>query len=396
MPGHSYQHLSFNSKRHFCVTMRTVAIPCCSAAVSAAQQQQHKELQRHRSLSVEQQCTVCGERGPSSVPFPDKQLLVDGIPLDNCGQVEASAPLLNKGSVFCEVMQSVGPLCGCAVSPTACTLCWDGSPVTNPNLELTSYPAEDFLATSLPGVVLTCELLDSILQVRDEEDDTQCLNIRIDVGEMCGCPSLPNDQHVIITTNTTEPLEDENNDEDGDESSIVHSEDNCSLCPNGEAPRYPDKPLNLVGSTSYTCSDWDRFASVSDAESSDCSWIQAFSKYCGCHIPNPSCTMCPLGETVPKPNRPLNWYDTGFVSTRASHFHSELDVDHVTCEIMDSTIAHGRSTYASLLGRDEEFVCLSVQLKSSICGCRPDWRPILLTWSYRLSGILSFVVSLLL
>ena len=385
----------WQKKMRLLVVVAIWMLPCWAWA------QVHHGDTRRRSAQ-ERSCAVCGETGPSVVPWPDKRFSLDGIPLETCGQVEATGSLLTEGTAFCDVLQTVGPLCGCSVSPTACSLCWDGSPVANPRLELPSYPAADFLATSLPDVLLTCEMLDSILKTRNDANEDQCWNARLDVGDICGCPPLPmeldvprqnynNNNNSTAGSNTTEPLQDTVGERDPSNDT---SQERCSLCPNGERPGNPDKPLNLVSSTMYTCSDWDRFASITAADSEDCSWFHAYATYCGCQVEETFCNLCPHGESVPKPDQPLNWYHTGFVSTRASNFHAALDPDYLTCDVMQSKVANERSANAALLGLEPEFFCLSVQLKSSICGCRPDWRPILLTWSYRLSGILSFIVRL--
>ena len=370
---------------------------CCSVAAEQqrltkrqlTQQQYRQDGRRRRQQQTF--CAVCGEMGPSTYPWPDKAIRVSGVPLDTCGQVESSAALLTEGSAFCDVIQAVGPLCGCPVSPTSCSLCWDGSEVTNPQLELPSYPAEDFLPTSLPGVSLSCEVLDAIFKTRDQQDQ-QCRRAQADAGELCGCPAFPNDtaasekSNNTLATNTSEPVTDNIfvGDDDDDGESLQ-----CSLCPNGEPPAYPDKPLNVVGSTSYTCSDWDRFASLA-MNANDCSLFSSYAKYCGCQV-DTFCTMCPLGELAPKPDRSINWYDTAFMSTTENRFHSAVH-DYLTCDIMESLVAQPASLSA-VMNVDEDLICLSVQLKSAVCGCRPDWRPILLTWSYRLSGILSFIVS---
>ena len=133
--------------------------------------------------------------------------------------------------------------------------------------------------------------------------------------------------------------------------------------------------------------------------SKDCSIFHNLALYCGCPLQEVECHLCPNGEPVPNPNRQLNWLDGGgFVSTRKSVLQEILSVTaQVSCEIVNSMVATDSiHDFSARLSLDSDLLCTAVQLKSWICGCSPDWRQILLTWSYRLSGMLSVVVSVLL
>ena len=174
-------------------------------------------------------------------------------------------------------------------------------------------------------------------------------------------------------------------------------EERCSICPDGGVMAFPEKTVLLE--RDFKCKDWERWAKAVSARSSDCRMSDNLALYCGCPLQEVECHLCPNGEPVPNPNREVNWLDGGgFVSTRKSVLQEILSLTRrLTCELMDSIVAtdelYGFSARQSL---DSDLVCTTIQLKSWICGCSPDWRQILLTWSYRLSGMLSVVVSTLL
>lgn len=348
-------------------------------------------------LVQSEKCSVCGILGPATVPLPDKTIAIDGIPVDTCRRLETTVMIFEEDSDLCRIVQSIGTLCGCNKPPNACNLCWDGSQVTNNDLELLDFPTKNFLPTANEfDTFLTCETLEAVLHSVND-DNPQCLATQIRAGETCGCPQLPEEMlqnaTTITTTEGTEIVLVNNNSSSNTKSSSS-SEDRCTLCPFGEPVPFPDKELNVVRSTSYTCRDWDAgIAGAIAADSEDCKILQTYAHYCGCRVASDACTMCPNGEPVPKPNQPLNWYKTTFVSTETRYFHSNwADSDLLTCDMIDSTVKMAKGMYQTLFGMDDDLYCMAVQLKSWICGCSPDWRQILLTWSYRTSGMLSFLV----
>ena len=362
-----------------------IATHCCGTVVGNAQSSE--------TPSSSSPCNVCGQNGPSSFPFPDKSLGVANIPLQTCGQLETTAALFLQDSEICNLVQSLGTHCGCPVRENACTLCWDRSPVTEPNKMLPNYTADDYFSVSIPGVVLSCQVLESVFNYQFDQQDPQCQTVQQDTGVACGCPTPPvsynnNSTTTINTTNVTQRESNPNTKEaDGTTSK-------CSICPSGEPTPFPDKPLNVVNSPyNNTCQDWDAFASAVANDSTDCSLFRSYSLYCGCPREPDACTLCPLGERVPKPNVVLDWFRNAFVSTQSNQFHNRLNTLDPTCEMMESSVANAGGAFAWTSGMNKDIFCMSVQLKSSICGCRPDWRQILLTWGYRISGILSFLVS---
>ena len=355
-------------------------------------------------------CSVCGEYGPSSVPFKDKGLNIVGIPVDTCGAVETIGLALEADSDLCAVIQAVGTACGCRAPPDACSLCWDDSDVTFPSKTLPGYPVEDFIATAIPGVDVNCELLQAFVAHSVRSDDPKCIATQVDTGETCGCPPLPDDlvdpgisnstdtaTNSTVTSPSLSPVAAEKDGNDNNTDPAAEST-SCSLCPGGQSPAYPDKVLLLDQVTQTTCGDLAIFASAVAVGTSDCTLFHYFSLYCGCPFPTGErkvCTLCPGGEPVPNPTRKLNWMQTSFVSTQQTAFQASVRAEAITCDLMASAVAVEDSNQLSdLFAMDEALICLAVQMKSSICGCAPDWRQILLTWCYRISALLSLLVSL--
>ena len=355
-------------------------------------------------LSVEAQCPVCGSFGPDSVPLLDKELGINGIPVDTCGTMEGIALALAPDSEFCGVVQSVGTLCGCNIPPEGCTLCWDGSPVGVPDVELPNYAAADYVPSSLPVTgVLNCETLQALLHTTDTQGSSQCLAIQQDVGVTCGCPQRP-----IVINPTMSPTAVNSTDATATMAPVVDTSNNatdpieeppaverCSLCPDGGVMAFPDKVLALDDATSNTtCRQWESFAAAVTTGSSDCELFGNFALYCGCALENKVCSLCPNGEAVPNPTRENRWFFEAFVSTRKTTFQSRLLPERMNCDLMASIVAtEWIESLAALFDLDSDLYCMAVQLRSWICGCSPDWRQYLLTWCYRISGMLSFLVS---
>ena len=346
-------------------------------------------------------CTLC-EFGPDQVPDSEK---VVGTPsastTTTCGMLQSSlAPLVQDGTPFCNAIRTMGTFCGCNVPPNACSLCWDGSPVTNLLLELPDYQARDLVPLSPIDTALTCESLESYLNTLGE-NDAQCLSIQQDAGERCGCPPLlveepPSNannntatpQNATGTNATVPPVVEEQNTDSNEQTETQEPRQSCTPCRNREdSIMFPDLPLPAGDLPLESCADLGFFASLLGEDDVECDVVRAVGFYCGCPRPPDACTLCPNGESVPNPSRTLTW-----ISRNMQYVPEGFEEagNSVTCGIMEGFVA---SNSAELLGTSEDLLCLSAQLKSSICGCSPDWRQILLTWAYRLSGMLSLLVS---
>ena len=387
--------LPVKSRQHCCLAIISflVFVP----AVWTLQQAQ-QQAQRQRQRQQQQSCSICGDLGPSQVPFPEKELPPDlNLPVSSCFDMETTALVVDLDSQLCRWIQSVGTYCGCQPAPRACSLCWDGSPATNKSKVLSNYHASDFLDGFGSGVALNCETLEAFLHGTLEMDTDQCLATQIDAGEQCGCPAIVRND-TTTTTNQTEAGTSNstgvnNTEPDPTPSTPTSNRLPCRLCSSGEAPPFPDRMVDVGRDTERSCSDWDLFSSTFAEDSDDCVLIRSVSRICECPPQPDECRLCPLGESVPKPDQSLNWLDKSNLSTETSSLHSRLGSKHLTCELMESVVASNHRVVQQVMSVDEGLVCTAAQMKSWICGCRPDWRPIALTWSYRLSGLLSFAVS---
>ena len=345
----------------------------------------------------ETSCQVC-TLGPDVIPLPGKDLPPNiPLPLTNCFDVQVVSNLLAPDSDLCRTAQSLGTYCGCNRAADACNLCWDGSTPANKDREQTTYDASSFLGAIGSGVNLNCETLEAFLHSITNTSN-QCLETQATVGEDCGCPPLPGDSALDtynmtnttgIVSNSTEP---ETEDNGGASEQQSEYQNVCTLCANGEAVPFPDKvPLVIGNVLPLTCSEWESLALTSDEGSDDCRLVRSVSLICGCERPAEGCRMCPLGESVPKASQQLTWLGENFLSSSSSSWFFE-NTAFFTCALMESIVASEPTLLAGALSTDEGMVCTAAQMKSWICGCEQDWRPIFLTWAYRLSAMLSFMV----
>ena len=371
---HNHTH-TFMICVHICMlatTLILLLVPCTAAQQRARQQEKHT-------------CRVCGELGPESLPkkrLPEKY----NIPLYNCFELETAASFLEGDSELCDATQAFRSFCECNLPPNACTLCWDGSNATNLDKTLDDYHATDFLSGFGAGILLDCEALESFLKSTSLMNSEQCTSAQIDVGEKCGCLPIPPESIKNQTDNIFENSEEPTAQQRG-------ARPLCSLCRNGEAPLFGDKVINLGNASPIPCSEWGLVASTLDEDSDDCELMRVFGRVCGCAPQPGECSMCPLGEPLPRPYYVLNWLNKATLSTSTTTFKSRVDSGNFTCELMESILASDNPIVPEIFSIDEGLVCTAMQMKSWICGCRPDWKPIVLTWCYRISAMLSFVVG---
>ena len=343
-------------------------------------------------------CQLCNA-GPSKVPFPDRRVGPDSqAPANTCGFLELSAPFVESGTDLCMSIRSVQTMCGCNIAPNACSLCPDGSRIKEefkdiamPELDLLDY------LTGVPNdsPPFTCESFESYWHARTTKDDPVCLGIDREIQSKCGCFSESggdileeNDELPPNPGNGTETNSTATNDDVINTSTQVFLK-KCQVCPLGEAVPFPDKVIKLGTLPVETCSDLEFFANLADADTQECAGIQGMGSFCGCTVPesrNQCPGMCPSGLPPRHPDLRLNWFSS-FVNTVPQAYQTVSST--LTCELMDA-IAQGGSGY--LFGMDESLFCLAVELKSWVCGCDGDWRQVALTWTYRMSGVLSLLV----
>ena len=224
--------------------------------------------------------------------------------------------------------------------------------------------------------MLDCEALESFLKSTSQLDSEQCMSAQIDVGEVCGCPPIPSER---VNNATDDNVENSQEQEPTEQQNDART--SCSLCRNGTPAPLGDK---LITDSLISCSEWELIGLGFKDHSDDCEFIRLFGRICGCPPPPEECSICPLGEPVPRPDYSLNWLNKATLSTSTSTFKSRVDSGNLTCELMETFLAPNNPIV---------LVCTAMQMKSWICGCRPDWKPIVLTGCYRISAMLSFVVG---
>ena len=336
-------------------------------------------------------CKLCGDYGPESTPFPNKPLPDIKLPVGTCLEIEKASPFIEPDTQACNSIQAFGTYCGCNKPPNACTLCWDGSQATNKNFTLVDYPASMFVDTLGFDQNLNCESLEALLHSTRSKDTDQCDSVQLGAGERCGCPPIPVQLTQTNNNNNTDTLTTDNifsTSTEGEE-----ERKSCTICENGDPPPFPHKVVDLGNDQKLTCTEWDNLAGTLEEGSGDCALVRSgASRICQCPRPAGQCTMCPLGEPIPYPRRNLNWLSGSFLSSDRDYYLPS-GVDYLNCELMESYVTSEYSLFPQIFGVEEELLCTAMQMKSWICGCQPDWRQIVLTWSYRLSGAFSLLVS---
>lgn len=127
-------------------------------------------------------CTFC-TRG--TITTPDKAIEVPGYDfLSTCADVDLLLPLaLTEDDPECQLLQSMSSYCGCPVREDSCTLCPDGSPVAQPDLEV-SWFADEF-----GGTVPTCAMVEAFTASFAQSDD-ECRYALQLISSHCGCPAV--------------------------------------------------------------------------------------------------------------------------------------------------------------------------------------------------------------
>ena len=340
------------------------------------------------NVDVAAACRLC-EFGPASVPYPAKEIgdvFVFIAPANTtCGTIEGIAKSAEEGTDSCFEFRSVSTRCGCNVPPNACHLCWDHSIPTS------KLPASD---ESSGDIVAACENLSVRIHAL-EEGDPRCSILQRDSGERCGCPRYPeHTSNNTITINDTADTPMENNSRKPNEG--PPSEPPCTLCFDGQQAPYSDKLLDLENNVKVSCAEMDSFANLLQVGTTSCTEVQTLGLFCGCAPLPGACTLCPNGESVPHKDQTLDGTFIGAIPeafpffteiAEAYPFYTLIPGGTLTCAIME-VILNG----AALSGIDD-VLCWSNQMTSSICGCSPLTYAVVLTWVYRISGSLSFLVS---
>ena len=278
--------------------------------------------------TVNLQCSVCTDGIPVTESFSNKMLSVPGFPPLPCGSVDATLALLlpNASSPECELIQSLGPLCGCPVASSvgeSCMLCEKHQgELANPFHEL------PFLADMFQGFAPTCEILSAFLQSSNSEEDALCGSSKLFLADYC-CES-PN---------------------------IKEDAPPCQLCAGDQTLQLPNRTINVTDFPFTSCQSLADSLELLFKQSSDqCNLLtDAFSQYCGCASPfdgernSNHCTLCRDGTPVSLPNQPVEIIKNQFGGLVP------------TCAILES--------YVHSLGNENQ-QCSDLQLfLGGWCGC---------------------------
>jgi hypothetical protein len=326
---------------------------------------------------------VCLNGDDSLYVNQTKTFSVQGLPVQNCGQLLQTAPLFQQGASLCNSIQAVGTYCGCPRAANACTLCENGTAPSHPLLELSSLNASDYIFGAPAGVKLNCETLDSVLNYQATEGDAICLNQQNNFGNACGCPF--NNSTFNNTNNAT------GGGGQGTTQSMSNNTDSCRLCLDGSSPRLPNRTIDLSALPVRNCNDLESFASLLSASDAYCGGLQSFGPYCGCPVPPGACSLCPNGEAVPFPDKKANLLESfqGFPPGLFGEVAAEL-----TCAEFASILALPPPSSLGF-GVEPGLACFVGQYFSGECGCSVGIKAKVILWLYRISATLSLIGSIL-
>ena len=219
----------------------------------------------------------------------------------------------SRESDGCRFHQNIGSLyCGCASSTQndACTLCPDGSEPENLN---------NFFVTK-HGINMTCAKAAAYAALQNNGTD-KCYDWQVEGIKHCGCPVSDNqcdlcpgmDDHSILTIpgsmtcNKAFVLASQislndsqcpNYQADGlNYCGCNIPEDSCTLCPDGSPPSD-----GFIQDANISCAEATVFATTKSRSTGGCNGVNYLGlKDCGCRIPENSCTLCPDRTFPTKP-----------------------------------------------------------------------------------------------
>jgi len=300
-------------------------------------------------------------------------------------------------SAYCKYAQIGGLfLCDCEILEDRCRLCHDGSPIVNETHELDILTSEfnSGKAGTPLDKNLTCDWLGSSLAVYIEAGTTRCWEYQQRFSSECGCKSPP----LVLESNSTY-----NNNETMvmvvEEPSSFNS--TCKVCGSKDQMLYPEREFefdiykyyvddSINGFSIKNCSELDFWVSVLPGIQSEmCGVVEMMSSYCGCQDAkklDSTCTLCPNGSPPRYPLKTLNWNDKDIYN----HMSFHLPVKRFNCGMFDSIM---RNFNEDEMGISEGQYCLFAHLRSNYCGCDIDWKPIVIIFCFRISGILSLLGS---
>lgn len=128
-------------------------------------------------------CSFC-TRG--NITTPQKPINIPGLEfLTDCASIDALAPFaFTNDAPECVLMQKISTYCGCPPPEDSCSLCHDGEPVPNGDLEVQWLK-------QIMGFAPTCDLMDAITASYPSKSDP-CRDLQYSASSYCGCPGIVN------------------------------------------------------------------------------------------------------------------------------------------------------------------------------------------------------------
>jgi hypothetical protein len=284
-------------------------------------------------------CTIC--RDDVSITLPDVLLTVPGFGPLTCGVVDASVAIFlpDESTPECELLRSVGTLCGCPKTPTACDLCivdssGDAVPASRAEAPL------DFFNEKFLGGPVTCKVVEAYLHTVDQSNTT-CPIAQGLLREYC-CQedySPPTEACKMWSAVLTKPDESVSLPDfpvetcgqvqdaaallvaaDTDTCELIQSiiasdccctaagksspSNQCTLCTDQSGVTTPDRKVPFLVDQFLgiepTCAQIDASVRILEAGSDDCREAQLIGSYCGCPAVDDACVFCPIDDiTMP-------------------------------------------------------------------------------------------------
>lgn len=329
-------------------------------------------------------CSLCFDG--EEITRPSYALgLKDPITINTCQDLVNVLAFIPEDDALCSAARSVSTLCGCPnLAPNACTIC---DSMTRPLQNLEGLV--DLGDVEYFGLTPTCALFESGINVFQKEDQDCSVLPMEDLQLYCGCASdenesnsactlcpggeiVPDDpQHdffyLLLNSNEvqiscSEAKELVKEEEPGSTlctdiqrgSTVCGcpvSENACQLCPGGEISSQFER-LDTIFGVRQDCITFDNQLKSLNADSEECQLLDdSYREICGCQEETPfvPCTLCPLGEPVPYPDkRVVGMQGMGY------------DYLEPTCGVFEQ---------AARIGDENDLGCSSARILARVCGC---------------------------
>jgi hypothetical protein len=234
-------------------------------------------------------CSLClnGE----IISNPAKRIdLTQPVPLATCLDLSNILAFVDETSDLCLQARSLSSLCGCPArrdttntTTTTCTVCAEGSNMTLP-LQVLDGLLELPMSGASFGLTTTYEILESAIN-QYEHNEQRCLDLPFDdLRQYCACSS--------------------NTDDDEAPAEEADSTTACNFCVGGEQlVEISDSSFVFQGAL-ISCLDAAELVRTTEKNSDNCRALQSAGTICGCPVPSNGCELC-RGGVLGDPNREI-------------------------------------------------------------------------------------------